>query len=1226
MECVIPVTLLSEKGEPGKVTARPLFSSFPVCSASNAERALQSLQSALQTHLQELSQNPDQSALMQLLHPPEFETHVLRLRIDDGEREQALRLLFVCYRALDRWLAFIPQHAQMHFELGAISELSERASSVLSSIINQQRKKDDSINLQDWSIADGTSLRLSHLEFDFNPAKLPASASNGQLAGLGGADQQLDGAQELQTVGRLLNQLYPDHLQRAFGVADAQIQLQQAMQNLAQTPLLLLGASGVGKTTLLHEWLYSQKQAERVGGKTIAPKIWHLQPARLISGMSYLGQWEARLLAILRHAQARDLVLYFDDLLGLFSAGLSSGSQLTVGDLLLPWLQRKGLRIVAEITPESWRILRERRADFCTLFRVLQISELAHDQRWVVGAAICRDLERRYSVQFAPDVLPCAQRLAQRFDRSRCFPGNVVEALSVLAARAAPANKRDQATLSALHLQQDYVRRLGLNPALIDPSKAQPREQILALLRERLAGQDQAAAWMTEALMRAQMGLNDPKRPLGVCLFLGPTGVGKTQAAKALAHASQAQPDISGAANTDGRTRNAPARDALIRFDLNEYSQPWDAARLVGTWAQPDGLLTAAIRRNPNCVLLLDEIEKAAPEVFDLMLSLLDEGRLSDGHGQVADFSRAFIIMTSNLGAKESQSALGFTAEANAAASFELAARKHFRPEFFNRIDAVIGFQGFSPSELRKLTELQLRQVLDRVRSRGAISLSIDDTAIEYLMRIGLDPKLGARALKRGIERALVQPLARYLTELDAQRMAQSAVDKDLSQVAQSALDKDLSQVAQSALDKHVPQPIAQLLSIRADANGIQLDGEQIFAARAWSPAIWLQASNQQIAEWLVQLAHEIARIRDQLDEHQTEQIQLAAASAVQEHYFACREQLNQASASLSFTERTLHAIAKSDARTTRPGALKAGNRSGDKRETGLGLAGREDELVKSQLQDWQAQEQADESLAQTNLSLNAAQLALRSVVLDVAWLHALLAAPAQRERRYLCFSNLSFAGAVDQVQKSAAYRWYLRLAQSFAAIGKRGAPALNLPGLIALEECLLESQVARSAVDKDESESQVARSAVDKDESESQVARSAVDKDESESQVARSAVDKDVSQPGFMIEGFALDALLRFESGWWQPANGELTCAWVQNTSTGQTNKPRHLRLIRKLTHQQGGSILDLRSQEVLHADANAYELRRYWLAHLALESVEALLDLDSAAELDGTLTEQAP
>ncbi len=269
-------------------------------------------------------------------------------------------------------------------------------------------------------------------------------------------------------------------------------------------------------------------------------------------------------------------------------------------------------------------------------------------------------------------------------------------------------------------------------------------------LQAQVVGQTEAVEALADVVSVAKARLNDPDRPLAAFLFLGPTGVGKTECAKAIA-----------------RTLFGEA-DRLLRFDLNEYNQPGAAARLVGTFSQPEGLLTSAIRRQPFAVVLLDEIEKADPEVFDLLLQLLGEGRLTDSLGRTADFTSALIVMTSNLGVREAEGNLGFVPEADRSFAYTRAAERFFRPEFFNRLDRVIPFRKLVPEEMGRIARRLVAEVLSREGfAQRKCVLNVAPDALDRVVRAGYDPALGARAMKRAVERELTQPAAARLAALD---------------------------------------------------------------------------------------------------------------------------------------------------------------------------------------------------------------------------------------------------------------------------------------------------------------------------------------------------------------------------------------------------------------------------------------------------------------------------
>lgn len=724
MKTTVPIYI---EMHPDRVYAQALFDNVVNVTAATLERALQSLQTQLLTHWQSLAVESDQRELAFWLSTPEFAFERLTVRVRHQGQQHAGQVLLVRYEALGRTLVFTPRWPFRHFELTTDDSLAERAGQVFSAWLKESETQSPP-ELHRLLPTENLHPRIRTLELEWQPVSARKVASERDIAALGGNDEEFDGGTELGKVATAVLAR-----ERAVEREMESAALGARLEHTEKRAVLLLGPSGVGKTTLLHEWL-----ATRATGP-LGPHVWHIAPQRVISGMPYLGQWEARWLAILRFAAARNLVLYFDDLLGLFSAGLSAGSTLNMGDLLLPWVAARRVRVLGEITPEAWRVLRERRRAFADQFFVLNVAPPPPAATWRIVANLLREMEQRFDVRFDLDSIPMALALADRYFAQRAFPGRIADVLRTLSARSVGQSLTRAAVIA------EFVRRTGSAASIVDLDQPLTRAEIEATLRAQLKGQQQAISALGDVLLRAKAGLNDPGRPLATMLLLGPTGVGKTACAKALATY------LGGAG-------------ALIRIDLNQYAELGDAARLVGTFAAPDGLLTAAIRRQPCSVVLFDEIEKAAPDVFDVLLSLLDEGRLTDAHGRVALFQQAVIVMTSNLGAREASGQLGFARTTHDSATYEDAARRFFRPEFFNRIDYVLPFAPLSDAELRAITELSIGEALTRsgIRTRQCL-IDIDPAAIDALMASGRDASLGARALKRGIERALVQPLARAL-------------------------------------------------------------------------------------------------------------------------------------------------------------------------------------------------------------------------------------------------------------------------------------------------------------------------------------------------------------------------------------------------------------------------------------------------------------------------------
>jgi ATP-dependent Clp protease ATP-binding subunit ClpA len=613
-------------------------------------------------------------------------------------------------------------------------------------------------------VALGGKAWLQSLELSVYPPIKKPTAPKFKFLSLGD-DSPVDGAAELQRVGRCLDWLYPDELERAV-LRDAEVkELFELLAAHDRRPILLVGQRQAGKTTVLHEVVY-RRVADKRSPFINRGCVWLVSPQRLISGMSYVGQWEARLLAILKHAKKRQHVLYFDDLVGLFLAGISASSTLSAAQVMKPYLERRDFRVVGEITPEALRVMQERDRSFADLFHILPIREPGDADMLRVLIGVQRRLEAKHRCGFDLDALPAVIDLERRYERTAAFPGKAARRLTRLAVKAdadrraeLPGDeKRDPFGPLSLVTRdgalKDFQAQSGLSLAFLDRRARLDRGEILSALKSQVIGQDEAIEAAADVIAIAKARLNDPERPLAAFLFLGPTGVGKTETAKAVA-----------------RYLFADA-DRLLRFDMNEYVNEGSAARLVGTFTQPEGLLTAAIRRQPFAVVLLDEIEKADPEVFDLLLQVLGEGRLTDALGRTADFTNAIVILTSNLGVREAEAQIGFREGGAAAAhSYTKAAEKFFRPEFFNRLDRVIPFRRLSREHTRRIAERLVNDVLERegFRQRKCV-LNVTPAALERVIDAGFDPTLGARAMKRAVEQQLTQPAAARLAALPVDR------------------------------------------------------------------------------------------------------------------------------------------------------------------------------------------------------------------------------------------------------------------------------------------------------------------------------------------------------------------------------------------------------------------------------------------------------------------------
>ncbi|MGE0132836.1 MAG: AAA family ATPase [Blastocatellales bacterium] len=749
MKITVPIYIeqQQESGQPATYVVRPIFFHEPVARDEELQRAIGKLVKALRRTLDEAGKKMWHNELAGYSFAPELDDQLLSFNLDLKTRRVACRMLFVTFNSLNRRIAFSPSLPQLWFEIERGETLQSRAAEVLTQFFRGKNKRDNqhiptppnpedvSINGKAWA---------STVEFTTNPPLVARTRQEEFRAHLSGAEA-LDGEAELQQVGRCLDWLYPDELNRVVAREREVAELTRLLGADDRRPVLLSGPRLVGKTALIEEYVH-RVVAKRKSQFKNKNNVWLIAPQRLISGMSYVGQWENRLIAILKEAKERDHILYFDDLIGLFKAGVSRDANMNVAQVMKPYIERRDVRVLGEITPEAWRVLREQDRGFADLFHVLPVSEPGETETVEMSLGLIRQLEAQHGCIFDLEVLPAVLDLQRRYVRDAAFPGKAAAALRQLAV------KYRGSRISRHQVIEEFQAKSGLAWWMLVESQRMSRDDVIENLQRAVIGQKAAMEACADCVAVAEARLNDPDRPLASLLFLGPTGVGKTQCAKSLAELLFGN------------------EERLVRFDMNEFVSSDAVARLVGTFDQPEGLLTSAVRRQPFSVVLLDEIEKANRDVFNLLLQVMGDGRLTDALGRTVDFTNAILILTSNLGVKEASSDLGFqSSRANEAGVYVQAAEKFFSPEFFNRLDRVVPFDRMNRRDIGRIAYNLINRIFMREGlTRRKTVLRVDERAMERVIDAGFHPKLGARALKRAIEKQLTQPLAVRLSAMTA--------------------------------------------------------------------------------------------------------------------------------------------------------------------------------------------------------------------------------------------------------------------------------------------------------------------------------------------------------------------------------------------------------------------------------------------------------------------------
>jgi ATP-dependent Clp protease ATP-binding subunit ClpC len=597
---------------------------------------------------------------------------------------------------------------------------------------------------------------------------------------------------------------------------------------------VLIGEPGVGKTAIaegLAQRMLNGDVPESLRGRRLV----ELNVNGLIAGAKYRGEFEERVKQVMEEisAQRDTLVLFIDEVHMIVGAGQGGGEGgLDIANVFKPAMARGELNLIGATTLAEYQKYIEKDAALERRFQPVFVSEPSVDQTINILRGLRDKLEVHHRVTIRDDALVAAAELSDRYVTGRFLPDKAIDLIDQAAARvhlsatSRPAAILEfEAELAQLRREQDYAatrknfeRAHALDQPIADKEKAlseatsewkdrlgsvtsdvttehiaeivskltgvpvtqltaEERTRLLEMerrLHERVIGQEQAIVAVSDAVRRSRAGLRRGRRPTAVFLFLGPTGVGKTELAKALAEVVFGD------------------EDAIVRIDMSEYMERHAVSRLIG--APPGyvgydegGQLTERVRRRPYCVILLDEIEKAHADVYNVLLQVFDDGRLTDGKGRVVDFSNTVVIATSNLGSDvvsgRKRSGPGFLANAGASTQDAVLGelRQHFRPEFLNRIDEIIVFQPLTDDELRSIVRLLLAQVQRMAHSQD-IDLTFDESVVDHLAAVGYRPEFGARELRRQIEQKVENALAKAMLKGDVKEGAKIVCRYDASQ------------------------------------------------------------------------------------------------------------------------------------------------------------------------------------------------------------------------------------------------------------------------------------------------------------------------------------------------------------------------------------------------------------------------------------------------------------
>lgn len=520
------------------------------------------------------------------------------------------------------------------------------------------------------------------------------------------------------------------------------------MLNEESSSVCIVGPSGCGKTSVLIE---AARRAER---ERKSPnnhhRFWMSSGARLIAGMRWLGQWEERLEEVIRQLSTIEGVLCIESL-SEFSRLGGREPESSLAAFLTPYLQHRELRIVVEATPEEFDACERVLPGLTDRLQVLKLESFDTEQARSILSLAAENHTRNDQVVFGPAAASRAFGLFQRFQPYVAFPGKVIQFLSGVVDKA---HEDGVAEIYSERIEDAFSEYSGLPTFLTHSETPFEPANMYGHFNQRVISQGEAVDATVRVVAKFATGMNDPGRPIGVLLFCGPTGVGKTQMVKTLGNFL---------------FPNRPEKERIIRLDMSEYAGFDATERLLGKRHGEPSDLIKQVRANPFCILLLDEIEKASEEIFDVFLSVFEEGRLTDPVGRITAFQSCLIIMTSNLGSGSS-SQIGFgdqTEDEPVLGKVDLSAvHQFFRPEFFNRIDQTIVFHPLNRSAILEIAEKEVEELSRREgMNESGRNLRVSKPLLDQIARAGFDPVYGARPLQRSLEDHLTTPLAKWLVK-----------------------------------------------------------------------------------------------------------------------------------------------------------------------------------------------------------------------------------------------------------------------------------------------------------------------------------------------------------------------------------------------------------------------------------------------------------------------------